>query len=378
MNPENTDQGADPLQLAKAAFAAARHAEAEELCTAILSKQPRHWPFYPIIALVLIAAGRPADADRLTEHVLGQVPEQPEVLLARAHVLEQIGRTSEALNMLDRAVDLRLTWREATDQLDALLAREADPRPRYPVTVVTPTMGTPHLQQSIESVQKQTYPFVRHLLVIDRGDYRQRVESKVPKCLNHPIDVLRLPASTGGRGFNGHRVYGAAPFLVESRFLAFLDEDNWFAPNHLEMLMAGITSKGASWGFSLRRIVDEEGLFLMDDNCESLGPVPTWIHASVNLVDTNCYVLRRDVALDTNIIWYRRAPDETSPDFVLCKRLLTERPRYVATGRPTVNYRLRGPQAAGRAEFFRRGNAEMLRHHGSPLPWRAAEAAPHP
>lgn len=364
-----------PFELATKAWEGGRLGECEQLCTAILARQSRHWPTYPLLARVLLAQGRLPEADRLTSTVLAQVPSQPEALLARALVLDRAGRIDEALDTLDRAVDLRLTWREATAELEGLLARRADPWPRYPVTVVTPTTGTPHVRQAIESVQAQTYPHVRHLVVVDGAEHRGRVEAMLPARPARPLDIVVLPATIGGGGFNGHRVYGAVPYLADSRFLAFLDEDNWFDPDHLESLMAGITSGGVPWGFSLRRIVDEEGRFLADDDCESLGPEPSWLDASVHLVDANCYVLRRDLALETSLVWYRRAPDETSPDIVLCRRLLGEWPRFAASGRPSVNYRLRGPRAGVRADFFRRGNAEMVRRHGGQLPWRTESRA---
>ena len=359
-----------PFELATKAWEGGRLGECEQLCTAILARQSRHWPAYPLLARTLLAQERLVDADRFTGHVLAQVPGQPEVLFARALVLDKAGRADEALDTLDRAIDLRLTWREAMAELEELLARRADPSPRYPVTVVTPTIGTPHVRQAIESVQAQSYPYVRHLVVVDGGEHRARIEDLLPRSPSRPIDIIVLPATIGGGGFNGHRVYGAAPYLADSRFLAFLDEDNWFASDHLERLMAGITATGAAWGFSLRRIVGEEGQFLVDDDCESLGPVASWADATVHLVDANCYVLRRDLALETSPVWYRRVLDETSPDIVLCERLLTDWPRCAASGRPPVNYRLRGPRAGVRAEFFRRGNAEMVSRHGGQLPWR--------
>lgn len=359
-----------PFQQALAAWHDGRLDDAERLCTAILARESRHWPTFPLLTRVLLARERFAEADRLTASVLAQVPAQPEALLSRALVLDRSARAAEAVDLLDRAVDLRLTWREASDELDALLARRADPTPRYAVTVITPTVGTRHLRRAIEGVEAQTYPLVRHLVVVDGAEHRARVEAMLPQCPRRPIDLIVLPATLGGGGFNGHRVYAAAPALVDSRFVAFLDEDNWPDPDHLEAVMRRITAAGAAWGFALRRIVDDEGRFVADDDCESLGPVPSWLDASVHLVDANCYVLRRDVALETSLVWYRRLPDETSPDIELCRRLLAERPRFVATGRPTINYRLRGPRAGVRADFFRRGNAEMLRRHNGRLPWR--------
>ena len=44
-----------------------------------------------------------------------------------------------------------------------------------------------------------------------------------------PIDRrIELPYPTGLDGFQGHRIYGGAPYLARGDLICFLDEDNWW------------------------------------------------------------------------------------------------------------------------------------------------------
>ena len=68
-------------------------------------------------------------------------------------------------------------------------------------TVVTPTIGSRHLRQCIESIEAQKTKYdVEHLLVFDGVD--------VP-MIPDDVHILRLPWNVGRHGFYGHRVYAA-------------------------------------------------------------------------------------------------------------------------------------------------------------------------
>jgi hypothetical protein len=207
-------------------------------------------------------------------------------------------------------------------------------------------------------------------VVADGPECHEQVRARLPAEPRHPIHFLALPYSVGGDGFLGHRVYGSAAFLANSRYVAFLDEDNWFEPDHVTSLMAKITAEGLVWAYALRKIVDADGRFICNDDCESLGQWPTW-NKTGNLVDTSCYMLRRDVALFANTIWYRRFRDEENPDFALCRKLLKDYPRCGTNGRYSVNYRTGSSQDSVRSAFFVKGNKVTRQRYGEHFPWRA-------
>ena len=122
--------------------------------------------------------------------------------------------------------------------------------------------------------------------------------------------ALSLPYPTGKQRWNGHRIYAAFSLLCNSEFVCFLDDDNWFEPDHLASLVAGIRADHAAWGFSLRRVFDADGNFVAPDNCESLGNLhPVFGNDSDRLIDTNCYLLRREVAVACDGLVSARRPD---------------------------------------------------------------------
>ena len=363
------------LSRAQEAFRDGRPFEAERMCRDLLGQLPQYWPAYPVLVDCLLAQGMASAADELTADLLPRHPRQPDILVARGLSLSRSGRLHEAINFIDQAIDIRLDHPRGHEALAMLLEHLNDPRPRYEVSVVTPSIGTEFLSQAIESVQRQIYPFVRHFIVADGPECHDHIAGMVPTDPRHPIHVLPLPLNVGGGGYNGHRVYGAMPFLVPSRFVAFLDEDNWFADDHLETLMQAITSRGLAWAYSLRTIVSLDGEVITTDDCESLGGWSTWNNPESHLVDVNCYVLRRDVAIKASPLWHRRFRDEESPDFVLCRTLLAEQPRWATNGRYSVNYRVGRAAGSVRAEFFLQGNRAMSQKYGVSYPWRAPGAA---
>lgn len=173
------------------------------------------------------------------------------------------------------------------------------------VTVVTPTIGTSFLRRCIESVQAQTIESeVEHLIVVDGPEFLAAVRAMIPERTKRPIHVIVLPRNTGAGGWNGHKVYAAMPFVTETPWIAFLDEDNWYDPDHLRGMMDLIVRENLDWCFSLRALVDYHGSFICDDTCESLGSLSHTCFAPDDyLIDTSCFLMRRDVACDAAVHW---------------------------------------------------------------------------
>jgi hypothetical protein len=324
-----------------------------------------------MVLAAVFRLGRLDEAEALSTALVAEFPDAPDVLNARAFCLAQRGLQDEALECLEKATGLRPLYPSAQANLLRLLRRRNDPSPRYLVTIITPTLGLPVLARALQSVQQQDYPWLEHYVVGDGPEATDRVASLLPSTPLHPLRLLTLPVNVGGGGYCGHRAYAAVPYLVEGRYICFLDEDNWFEPNHVSSLMARITREGLAWAYSLRNIVDRDGRFLMRDDCQSLGRYPTWNNANIHLVDTNCYMLRRDVAISTSQTWYRRYGDGSNPDFTLCSRLSKEAPHYAGNGLYTVNYRLGSTTLTANADFFRRGNAVMQQRFPDGFPWLA-------
>ena len=112
------------------------------------------------------------------------------------------------------------------------------------LTIITPTIGSAYLQKCIDSVNNQTNKNFTYYIVVDGSQYNERVY-EILKNNNYPknIKIFPLSENTGANGWNGHRIYIAMSFLVNTDYIMFLDEDNTIESNHVDELMKTINDK---------------------------------------------------------------------------------------------------------------------------------------
>jgi glycosyltransferase involved in cell wall biosynthesis len=224
------------------------------------------------------------------------------------------------------------------------------------IMVITPTTGKDTVFKAMESIRDQTVE-TEHLVVFDG----QEARDKFPLAFVDGHTFMTLPENVGGGGWYGHRVYAAMPLMVNADYILFLDEDNWFEPNHVETMIAKIKSKDLMWSHSLRKIHDEAGEYICDDDCEALGRYPTFYDHTINFVDTNCYCFRRDYLVSVAHHFY----GQWGADRVFYKAVAKALPSFGCTGEATVNYR--APERL--MKMFEEGNEVMKRAYVN-LPWR--------
>lgn len=238
------------------------------------------------------------------------------------------------------------------------------------VVVITPSTGAAQLRQCARSVQAQTYRRLRHLVVVDGPEFaapaRRALRAVRPRKV--PVDVLQLPRNTGGGGWFGHRIYAAVPHLVDEELVLFLDQDNWYDPDHVAALVSTFRRGRLDWAHSLRKIVDRDGELVARDDCESLGKWPIWSSRRGKpryLVDTSCFACRRDVLIQVCGSWHRG----TGADRVMTFFMRRHFPRYGCSGRYSLNYRLGSRANSVLADFFLVGNAAMALRYPRGFPW---------
>jgi glycosyltransferase involved in cell wall biosynthesis len=234
------------------------------------------------------------------------------------------------------------------------------------VAVITPTIGTKYLKRNLDSVSKQTYK-TKHVVVIDGPEFDGGLDLLEYK----DKQVIRLPENTGAGGYNGHRIYGAVPFLIEADYFIFLDEDNWIDENHVQSLVEAVSGK--DWAYSLRKIVDKDGSYICNDDCESLGLWPTCLSESEFFVDVGCYFLPRQLAIKLAPIWYRRArhpQEQPEVDRMMMNILQQNKLSCSTTGEYTLNYMVGNRSDSVQAGFFENGNKYMQQKHNGVFPWR--------
>lgn len=227
------------------------------------------------------------------------------------------------------------------------------------VSVVIPTIGAQHLEQCLDSVLNQTYKDTTIYL------FKDGLDVKIPSFVNNISNIkqIRLDENVG-KGWYGHRVYAACSFLVNADIICYLDEDNFYEPEHVQTLVETI-SKGNDWAYSLRNIVDKNGEFICTDDCESLGKWPVYFNNEIFHIDTSCFAVRRDVAVRVGHSWY----GQWGADRQFFGTIKKHYPKFDCTNTYTVNYRLDGNPNSVTKDFFEQGNKETHAKYGDKYPW---------
>ena len=222
-------------------------------------------------------------------------------------------------------------------------------------------------EQAIDSVLKQTVQ-TKCYVVVDGEQYYDKSKRIVDKFADNPfLKVAYLPTNVGAKGFYGHRVYAAFTHLLDSDYVLYLDQDNFLEPNHVETCVKTIEKYNLDWSYSLRNIYDENGEFLIRDDCESLGKYQAW--TNVNHIDTNCYCIKTDVAIKIAQVWH----GGWGQDRVWLQALSQHFQRFECTGNYTVNYRVNGNPGSVTKEFFNHGNKIMSDKYNGNFPWNKTE-----
>lgn len=237
------------------------------------------------------------------------------------------------------------------------------------VTVITPTTGGKGLKKAIESVEGQTYSNIKHLVVIDGPGV-------VIKDDVSGVFTTRTPWNTGAGGFYGHKIYASYPQIINSKYIAFLDDDNTYRPSHIESMVDLLEEKDHDWVHSLRSVHLNEvdgGGFLAYDNCEAIGRYPIWFTADMPakdyLVDTSCYLFKTDFLKNVAHYWNSGWGADRRFFNIIHKQLGHE--NFGCTGLWTLNYTLPPIDKAygGNKDFFRTGNEATLNRYGGQYPW---------
>ena len=232
------------------------------------------------------------------------------------------------------------------------------------VAVVTPTIGSEHLTQCVESVQNQTYENLTHYIFLDGEEHFDKIYPHALDKTKRQIKSIWLQENVG-KGWYGHRVYAACSFLVNADVICYLDEDNWFGPCHVEKMVKKL-EEGNQWVYSLRKIYSKKGEYLCEDNCESLGKWPVYFNHEIFHIDTSSFAVRRDVAVRIGHSWY----GQWGADRQFFMNLKKNFDKFDCTNAHTLCYRLDGNPNSVNKQFFDDGNEANEKKYGGQFPWK--------
>ncbi len=150
------------------------------------------------------------------------------------------------------------------------------------VSVVLVTICRKSLYRAVRSVFNQDFEGAVHLLVgadVEMfGDFNEIIGELMAECpANITLTGISLGYSTSARHGGVHSSwYGgslrtALTFLSSSELVTYLDDDDWYEPQHLRLLHEAI--KGHAWAFTLSNYADPNtDAILGVDTLESVGP----------------------------------------------------------------------------------------------------------
>ena len=160
------------------------------------------------------------------------------------------------------------------------LTRSNDRQEPYGAAIILPTLLRSALTRAVQSVFAQDFDGrIQILIGIDQAEgERTQLDRLAAECPAHiALDLFDPGYSTSIRhgGLYPNKVTGSLRTLMtyaaNSQYVAYLDDDNWWAPDHLSSLRAAI--EGHDWSWSQRWFVDpEDSLPICIDEWESVGP----------------------------------------------------------------------------------------------------------
>jgi hypothetical protein len=232
--------------------------------------------------------------------------------------------------------------------------------------VVTVTMGRKELEKCLISVANQSYPCT-HYVLCDGDD-----DSSLAQFYDMTKDYAEFGAkwsywgnTIGGNGWLGQRWLAAAPHLIKEDVTFFCNDDDWFDQHHVSSIMQKI-NEGYDWAYSLRKIYDQHGKYLFDDNCEAIGENHhAWNVEGHHFVDSCMFGMKTDLLKQISIVMNRPGLDIDRHFYAAARAIL---PNFTGTNKHTFNFRL-GGSCGVQKEFFEQGNAWMLKKFDNQLPW---------
>ncbi|HKK16861.1 MAG TPA: glycosyltransferase family 2 protein [Gammaproteobacteria bacterium] len=217
----------------------------------------------------------------------------------------------------------------------------------FDVAVVIPTTLRPSLKKAVQSIFEQDLDGrVQIMIGIDKvlGDKKLLDDFKNRCPDNMALTIIDLGYSTSSRhgGLYNNQFGGALrtilTYAANSRYIAYLDDDNWYEPYHLSDMLNAV--KGQACAYSLRWLVNSETMeTICEDDFVSVGPGKgIFAQKFGGFVDTNCLILDK---MKTHMIiplWcIALLPDGSGEDRRFFK-VLNKNFKFRCTGRPSVHY----------------------------------------
>ena len=190
----------------------------------------------------------------------------------------------------------------------------------YDVAVVMPSIGRPEIVGALSSVFRQSTDLRLQVLIgIDKplGNILfidEFLERTCPKNVN--VNIIYPGYSTSVRhggvslARDGGALRSVLTQMANSRYVAYLDDDNWWGPTHLVEMLGAI--HGKAWAFTYRYFVHPVSKKVVCiDQWESVGPGKGIFREKFGgFVDPNCLMLDKEQSGQCVPMWSTPLPND--------------------------------------------------------------------
>jgi len=196
------------------------------------------------------------------------------------------------------------------------------------VSVITPTWQRHHLllQRAIPSVRAQDYPAIQHIVCSDGPD-----ETLEDLLLLEPVTYVQTPVHHEHAFNYGSAARNHALNYAVGNYVAYLDDDNAWRPDHLSRLVEALDNNPEA-GFAYSQLITHpQGLVIGSDPPAYAGIDTSVIMHRHELLNLACW------PDPDNIV-----NDQHAPDWAIVAAWLDKGARWVHVPAVTVDYHFPG------------------------------------
>lgn len=198
------------------------------------------------------------------------------------------------------------------------------------VTVITPAYNAAsYIEKTIQSVIRQTIP-CKMIIVNDASNDATQVIAE--RCRQQYPDRIEIIENRRNMGVAASR--NAAIRKAVTEYIAFLDADDWWSPEKLELQLEVLNRLGADACYSGRELMCADG-----DSTGKIIQVPERINYKLllrgNVISCSSVLMRRDDALS-----YPMEHDELHEDYIVWLKMLRDGKNFAGINKPLLKSRL--------------------------------------
>lgn len=198
------------------------------------------------------------------------------------------------------------------------------------VAIITPYFkeSDSTLERCHASVLNQTYPNIHHIMIADGHPSAWCEERSGSYLSKMKLEHITFPKSHNDAGATPRALGALSAFSRGFDAVAFLDADNWYEPDHIEIMVDKMKTENLGAVVATRTIYSTECKFMYVDLIES---------KIENTVDTNCWLLNKSL-YKFMPAWITDKPNHLISDMIFCKVLKANKITMAQVSKPTVCY----------------------------------------